>query len=130
MELLERVQRRAIKMMKGLEQASYEEKLRELEKTTVQPGEEKAQGDLINVYKYLKGRCKEDGARLFSVVPTDRTRGNEHQLKHRRFPLNIRKLCFPVRVTENWHRLPREAADSPSLEIFKSCLDMVLGNCP
>jgi len=44
----------------------------------------------------------------FSVVPSDRTRDNGHTLKHRRFPLNIRKHFFPVRVTEHWHRLPRK----------------------
>ncbi|KFQ83609.1 hypothetical protein N337_12771, partial [Phoenicopterus ruber ruber] len=53
---------------------------------------------------------------------------NGHQVKHRRFPLNIRKHFFTVMVTEHWHRLPREVVESPSLEIFKSCLDMVLGN--
>jgi len=33
-----------------------------------------------------------------------------------------------VRVTEHWHRLPRETVESPPLEIFKSHLDMALGN--
>jgi len=53
-----------------------------------------------------------------------------HKLKHRRFHLNIRKHFFPVRVIEQWHRLPRGGAESPSLEIFKNHLDMVLGSLP
>jgi len=84
------------------------------------------QGDLIYTYKYLKGGCQEDGAKLFSVVPTDRTRGNGHKLKQSKFRLNMRKNFFPLRVTEPWSRLPREAVESPSLEIFKTSLDKVL----
>jgi len=62
------------------------------------------------------------------VVPSDRTRDNEHKPKHRRYHLNVRKHLFTVRVTEHWHRLPRQIVQSPFVEILKSHLDVVLGS--
>mgnify|MGYP001858293534 CR=1 FL=1 len=66
-----------------------------------------------------------DGARLFSVVLSNKAVGNGHQLEHMKFHTNMRKN-FTLRVTEHWHRLPREVAESPSLEIFKIHLDVFL----
>jgi len=60
------------------------------------------------------------------VVPSDKTRGNGDKQKHRKFQLSVRKNYFTLRVTEHWNRLPRGAVESPSVEIFKTCLDKVL----
>jgi len=112
-----------MRMMRGLEHLSYEERLRELGLFSLK--KRRLRGGLINASKYLKDGCQEDGAKLFSVVPSDRTRANRHKLKHRKFHLNTRKN-FTLRVKEPWNRLPREFVESPSLEIFKTHLGKVL----
>jgi len=71
-EVLEHVQRRATRLVRGLEN-KY---------------------DLIALYNYLKGGCSEVGVGLFSQVTSNKTRGNGLKLHQGRFRLDIMKNLF------------------------------------
>ena len=65
MELLDRVQWRATKMIRGLKDLFYEERLRDLGKFSLE--KKRLRGDFNNIYK-SKGRHQEDDARLYSII--------------------------------------------------------------
>ena len=94
-DLLEGVQRRTTKMIKGLRHLPYEERLSNLGLFSL--GKRRLRGDLINIYKYLKeGGRQMDEARLFSVVCSDTTRSHGLKLEHRMFHTNMQMNLFMV----------------------------------
>ncbi|KAK4815000.1 hypothetical protein QYF61_010164, partial [Mycteria americana] len=95
---LERVQRRAMKMIKGLENLPYEERQKEFGLFSL---EKVAQGDLIT------GGYKGDGDSRFTRSHMVTTRGNGYKLYRERFHLNMRKKFFTVRTIIHWNNLPR-----------------------
>jgi len=70
-------------MIRGLEQLSYEERLRELGIFSVE--KRRLQGDLVVAFQYLKGAHKQEGKQLFTRVDSDMTWGNGFKLRQGRF---------------------------------------------
>ena len=83
-------------------------------------------GELFALYNFLRKGSGEGGADLFSLVSSDRTRGNGSKLHQGRFRMDIRKHFFTEAVVKHWNMLPREVVDAPSLSLFQRHLENAL----
>ena len=104
MYVLERVQRRAVRMIRGLEYLFYEDRLRELGLFSLE--KRRLQGDLTVACQYLKGPAGKLGRDFLSgsAVIGQRTGSNGFKPKEGRFTLDVGRKFFTQRVERPKHR--------------------------
>ena len=122
--LLENVQRRATKMVPEIKNLEYEDRLKALRLPSLLY--RRRRGDLIEVYKYKQEIYNVKSEGLLPPSKYDRTRGHTYKLEKQSCRLDLRKKFFSLRVHTVWNQLPKEVAEAPSLNSFKSRLDKYL----
>ena len=109
---MERVQRKATRMIRGQQGRPYEERLRDLNLFSLQ--KRRLRGDLVACYKLVRGDQQALGESLFPRALPEATRNNGHKLAEGRFRLDIRRRYFTVRAARTWNQLPREVSGAGS----------------
>ena len=126
-DALESVQKRAIRMVSGLKERSYEGRLAEVGLTTLTA--RRKRGDVIEVWKFLHGETYVDYSTLFTLASdgavhnTRQASTDSMNLKRKPWNLELRRHFFSVRVVSDWNSLPAAVQNSPSLDAFKRKYD-------
>jgi len=120
-EALERVQSRFTGMLPGMKGRSWEERLRELE--LFSPERRRMRGDLIEVYKMIRGIDRVDSQILFPRVEVAITRGYNFKVSGGRYRGDVRDMLFTQRVVEARNALSAMVVESAALGAFKRLLD-------
>ena len=111
MYAIERVQRRATRLIPGLARLSYEERLKETRHYS--------RGDMIEMFKIMKGIDNISADELFNRVDSDGTRGHSLRAKKRRVKLVARQGSFTQRVVNAWNGLPGKVVAAETADKFK-----------
>lgn len=120
-EKLEKVQKRATRLVPQCRGLTYADRLRFLGLDTLE--ERRHRGDMIMTFRIVRGFIDIDRNLLFDTARNTSTRGHRFKLQTRRTNCNIRNHFFSVRVVEPWNRLPSEVVESPNVNVFKSRYD-------
>ena len=124
MRLLERVQRRWTRAVRGLEDLPYCDRLLRLDLFSFQG--RLLRGDLKMVWKIFNGKCAISPGQVF-VMDNSITRGHQYKIYLPRTNLEVRKRYFSVRIIHTWNSLSNDTVCSTSLIAFKRLLHRDLG---
>ena len=115
--LLQKVQRRATKLVWGLKELSYEERLERLKLFSLE--ERRLRGDLIQAFKLLTGKENVDHEIFFNHSTTN-LRGHSLKLSKSQCNKLCRRRFFSQRVIDVWNSLSEFMVSAPSTNIFKN----------
>jgi len=118
---LEKIQRRATRMIEGCSRLKYSERLAATGLTSLE--DRRTRGDLIEVFKMIKGISKLDYRAFFRLDANSRTRGHTYKLVKERSRLDIRKNYFSQRIVSEWNKLPTSVVAAESVNSFKNRYD-------
>ncbi|XP_070173493.1 uncharacterized protein [Littorina saxatilis] len=117
---VENVQRRATKLIPGLKDEPYCERLKALKLPSLE--HRRLRGDMIDTFKYVHGMYEADRPHFEPISSRD-TRGHSLKLGKDHCRLNVRSNYFSQRVVNTWNSLPEEAVTAPSVNSFKTRID-------
>jgi hypothetical protein len=120
-DLLEGVQRRALKMINGYHQLSYSNRL--VKSNIPSLYKRRVRGDLIQLYKIFKGYAKMKFESMFTFSNNNSLRGHSLKIFKNRCMSNTRKHFFNNRFINIWNDLPEHIVNSSSINLFKNNLD-------
>lgn len=119
-DLMERVQRRATKIVPQLKHLPYHDRLSQLNLTTLET--RRIRGQMIEVYKLLNNFDKINHEQFFELDLSNR-RGHSKKLKKQHARTNLRKNFFSLSVVNEWNALPPHVICAKSINSFKNLID-------
>ena len=119
---VERVQRRATKLVKTMKDLPYTDRLKYLNIPSLYY--RRRRGDMIQVYKILYNIDRINSNKFFQVIANRSTRGHHLKLFKPFSSKDCRRKFFSQRVVEDWNSLPAEVVSAKSLNSFKNILDI------
>eukprot|EP00794_Sanderia_malayensis_P003391 gene3390-3881_t len=120
-DCLEKIQRRATKLVKHIRKWTYEQRLSYLGLYSLKCRRER--GDLIDTFKILNDFEGINSGQFFKLSTEARTRGNSFKLYKTHAKRLVRNNFFSQRVINAWNNLPNEVVRAKSVNEFKANID-------
>ena len=118
---MEKIQRRATKMIPEIRNHIYHQRIQELDHISLV--QRRLGGQLIEVFKYMNRFTTASARGHFDYDLNDRTTNNGAKLIVKHFNTSVAEHFYPIKITTTWNALPNEVVTSRTVNFFKNSLD-------